>query len=203
VHMIHATHTSMRRHERAHRDARDIEPIIPTPNYWMSCPITFNHLDGRTSIRRGGSKALVLGPIIDGYRLTRVLMDGGSSLNVIYEDTVRRMGINPSRISQSNTAFQGVIPGIEAYGRGSVVLEVTFGSPGNSRSEELLFTIAAFQSSYHALLGRTEFARFDALPHYGYLILKMPSPRGVITVNGITERSSRAEEHVTALEAGL
>ena len=146
---------------------------------------------------------MVLDPIIDGYRLTRVLMDGGSSLNLIYEDTARRMVIHPSRISQSNTTFEGVIPGIEAYGRGSIILEVTFGSPGNSRSEELLFTIAPFQSGYHALLGRTAFARFNALPHYGYLTLKMPGPRGVITVSGITERSSCAEEHATALAAGL
>ena len=43
---------------------------------------------------------MVLDPIIDEYRLTRVLMDGGSSLNLIYEDTIRRMEINPSRISK-------------------------------------------------------------------------------------------------------
>ena len=61
---------------------------------------------------------MVLDPIIDEYRLTRVLMDGGSGLNLIYEGTVRRMGIDPSRISQSNTTFEGVIPGVEAYGRG-------------------------------------------------------------------------------------
>ena len=132
---------------------------------------------------------MVLDPLIDGYRLTHVLMDGGSSLNLIYEDTVRRMGIKPSRISQSNTTFEGVIPGVEAYGRGSVVLEVTFGSPGNSRSEELLFTIAPFQSGYHTLLGRAAFACFNAVPHYAYLTLKMPGPRGVITINGNTERS--------------
>ena len=146
---------------------------------------------------------MVLDPIIDGYRLTRVLMDGGSSLNLIYEDTVRRMGINASRISQSNTTFEGVIPGVEAHGRGSVVLEVTFGPPGKSRSEELLFTIAPFQSGSYALLGRPAFARFNALPHYGYLTLKMPGPRGVITISGITECSSRAEEHATTLVAGL
>ena len=146
---------------------------------------------------------MVLDPIIDGYHLTNILMDGGSSLNLIYQDTVRRMGIDPSRISQSNTTFEGVIPGIEAYNRGSVVLEVTFGSPGNSRSEELLFTIAPFQSGYHTLLGRAAFACFNAVPHYAYLTLKMPGPRGVITVNGNIERSSRAEEHATALAAGL
>ena len=113
------------------------------------------------------------------------------------------MGINPSRISQSNTAFEGVIPGVEAYGRGSVVLEVTFGSPGNSRSEELLFTIAPFQSGYHALLGRMAFTRFSAVPHYAYLTLKMPGPRGVITVHGNIERSSCAEELVTAPSTGF
>ena len=142
--MIHATHTSTRRHECAHRNAHDIEPIVPTPNYWMSYPITFDHSDGRTSIRREGSEALVLDPIIDGYHLTHVLMDGGSSLNLIYQYTVCRMGMDPSRISQSNTTFEGVIPGVEAHDRGSVVLEVTFGSLGNSRSEELLFTVAPF-----------------------------------------------------------
>ena len=146
---------------------------------------------------------MVPDPMIDGYRLTRVLMDGGSSLNLIYEDTVRGMGINPSRIRQSNTTFEGVIPGVKAYSRGSVILKVIFGSPGNSRSEELLFIIAPFQSDYHALLRRTAFARFNALPHYGYLTLKMPGPRGIISVSGITEHSSHAEEHATALVAGL
>ena len=146
---------------------------------------------------------MVLDPIIDGYRLTRVLMDDGSSLNLIYEDTVRRMGINPSRISQSNTTFEGVIPGVEAYGWGSVVLAVTFCSPRNSTSEDLLFTIAPFQSGYDALLGRTAFACFNALPHYGYLTLKMPGPCGVITISRTTERFSCAEEYATALAAGL
>ena len=146
---------------------------------------------------------MVLDPIIDGYRLTHVLMDGGSSLNLIYEDTVRGMGINLSRIKQSNTTFEGVIPGVAARARGSVVLEVTFGSPGNSRSEELLFTVAPFQSSYHTLLGRTAFAHFNALLHYGHLTLKMPGPRGIITVRGTTERLMRAEEYATALAAGL
>ena len=45
------------------------------------------------------------------------------------------------------------------------------------------------------------FARFNAVPHYAYLKLKMPGPRGVITVNGNTERSLRTEERTTALAA--
>ena len=143
----------------------------------------------------------MLDPIIDGYHLTRVLMDGGSSLNLIYQDTVRKMGIDPTRISQSNTTFKGVIPGPEARCTGSLVLEVVFGSPDNFRSEKLTFDIAPFRSGYQALLGRTTFARFNAVPHYAYLKLKMPGPRGIITVSGNVERSLRAEERMAALAA--
>ena len=35
---------------------------------------------------------MVLDPIIDGFHLTKVLMDDGSSLNLLYRDTVRKMG---------------------------------------------------------------------------------------------------------------
>ena len=128
-------------------------------------------------------------------------MDGGSSLNLFYLDTVRKMGINPSRIKPTKTTFKGVIPGVEAHFSGSVTLEVVFGSPDNFRNEELIFDIAPFRSGYHALLGRTAFARFNAVPHYAYLKLKMPGPRGVITVNGNIERSLRMEEHTAALAA--
>ena len=144
---------------------------------------------------------MVLDPIIDGFHLTRVLMDGGSSLNLLYQDTVCKMGIDPSRIKPTKTTFKGAIPGVEAHYMGSITLEVVFGSPDNFRSEELIFDIVPFRSGYHALLGRTAFARFNAVPHYAYLKLKMPGPHGVITVNGNTERSLRTEEHTAALSA--
>ena len=128
-------------------------------------------------------------------------MDGGSSLNLLYQDTVRKMGVDPSWIKPTKTTFKGVIPGVEACCTGSITLEVVFGSLDNFRSEELIFNIVPFRSGYHALLGRTAFARFNVVPHYAYLKLKMPGPRGVITVNGNTERSLRTEEHTAATAA--
>ena len=132
VSMIYATHIPKRKRKRALRDVYAVEPVAPKFNPWSACPITFDHRDHPTSIRHGGSAALVLDPIIDGCHLTRVLMDGGSSLNLTYQDTVRKMGIDPSRISHSNTTFKGVKPGIESRCMGSLVLEVVFGSPDNS-----------------------------------------------------------------------
>jgi hypothetical protein len=37
---------------------------------------------------------------------------------------------------------------------------------------------------YHALLGRPALAKFMAVPHYTYLKMKLPGPRGVITIAG-------------------
>ena len=74
-------------------------------------------------------------------------MDGGSSLNLLYQDTVRKMGIDPSMIKPTKTTFKGVIPGVEANCTGSVTLDVVFGSPDNFRSEELIFDIVTARTN--------------------------------------------------------
>ena len=111
------------------------------------------------------------------------------------------MGIDPSKIKPTKTTFKGVIPDVEARCTGSVTLEVVFGSLDNYRNKELIFDIVPFRSGYHALLGQTAFARFNAVLHYAYLKLKMLGPHGVITVNGNMKRSLRTEEHTAALAA--
>ena len=78
---------------------------------------------------------------------------------------------------------------------------MVFGSPDKFLSEELIFDIVLIRSGYHALLGRTTFARFNVVPHYAYPKRNMPGPRGVITVNGNTECSLRTEEHTVTLAA--
>jgi hypothetical protein len=47
-------------------------------------------------------------------------------------------------------------------------------------TENIYFEFANFETAYHAILGRPALAKFMAVPHYTYLMLKMPGPRGVI-----------------------
>ena len=96
--------------------------------------------------------------------LTKVLMDGGCRLNLIYEDTLHKMEIDRSRSKQSNTTVRGIIPSREARCVGKITLDVVFGTPENYRSEEITFQVAPFSSRYHALLGRDAFTRFQAIP---------------------------------------
>ena len=45
-----------------------------------------------------GRYPLVVDPIISKKRLTKVLMDGGSDLNIMYAETLDAMGIDQSRV---------------------------------------------------------------------------------------------------------
>ena len=70
VNMIYVAHIPKREHKRALRDVYAMEPVAPKLNPWSSYSITFDRRDHPTSIRHGGSAALVLDPIIDGFHLT-------------------------------------------------------------------------------------------------------------------------------------
>ena len=72
---------------------------------------------------------------------------------------------------------------------GQIALDVVFGTDKNFRKEKLTFKVVDFKSAYHAILGRPAYARFMARPCYVYLKLKMPGPKGVITVTGNRQRA--------------
>ena len=120
-------------------------------------------------------------------------MDSGSRLNLIYEETLQKMEIDWSRIKQSSTTFRGIIHSWEACCAGKITLDVVFGTPDNYRSEEITFQVAPFSSGYHTLLGRDAFASFQAIPHYGYMKLKMPGPNEIITLASDSDIELRAE----------
>jgi hypothetical protein len=75
---------------------------------------------------------------------------------------------------------------------GRIRLNVTFSQSDNFYKEPLTFEVVDFLNVYHTLLGRPCFTKFMAIPNYIYLKLKMPDPKGVITVEGRTCRPLRS-----------
>ena len=141
-----------------------------------------------------GHLALVVAPQVGGYKFTKVLMDGGSSINILYYETFRRMGLTDKNLKQSNTVFQGVVPGKLAYPVGKIELEVAFVDQYDSRAEKITFEVVKIKSPYHALFGRPAYAKFMARPCYVYLQLKMPGHKGTITVHGSRKIALECEE---------
>jgi hypothetical protein len=89
----------------------------------------------------------------------------------------------------SKSPLYGIVLGNAAHPLGTVVLPVTFGTRENYRTKFIKFEVANFKSSYHAILGRLALAKFMAVPHYIYLLLKMPGQSGVLTLRGDLKKS--------------
>jgi hypothetical protein len=116
--------------------------------------------------------------------LPKTLIDGASSLNIIFTKTLKKIEFDFSKMTACDEPFYGVVPGKAAYPIGRVCLSVTFGKEDIYITEYLTFEVADFRSSYHAILGRPMLARFMATPHHTYLIMKMPAPNGILSVYG-------------------
>jgi hypothetical protein len=163
--------TSARHRKQERREVCSVKVAAPVCLDWSDKPITFD---------QGDHPARVPSP--SNVRLTKVLMDGGSSLNIIYVETLGLLRIDLSSVRAGAAPFHGIIPGKRVQPLGRLDLPVCFGTPSNFRRETLTFEVVGFRGTYHAVLGRPCYAKFMAIPNYTYLKLKMSGPNGVITV---------------------
>jgi hypothetical protein len=173
---------SARHHKQERWEVYSVKVAAPVYLDWSDKPITFDQDDHPDHVPSPGKYPLVVDLVIGNVRLTMVLMDGGSSLNIIYAETLGLLQIDLSTIRAGAAPFHGIIPGKRVQPLGQLDLPVCFGTPSNFRKETLTFEVVGFQGTYHAVLGRPCYAKFMAVLNYTYLKLKMPGPNGVITV---------------------
>jgi hypothetical protein len=112
----------------------------------------------------------------------KVLVDGGSSINVTFPRTLLGLGVTLKDLTESDTPFFGIVPIEGEYPLGHIYMSITVGTPENYRTEFLRFEVASFDCGYNTIIDRPGLAKFMAIPHYSYMILKMPGPQGIITV---------------------
>ena len=161
------------------------------PRYldWSREAITFDRDDHPDYVPNPGQYPLVVDPIVGNTRLTKVLMDGGSGLNILYVNTLELLELDQSRLRGGSAPFHGIVPGKRTRPLGRIDLPICFGTPSNYRKEILTFEVVGFKGTYHAILGRPCYAKFMAVPNYTYLKLKMSGPNGVITVESTYEHA--------------
>jgi hypothetical protein len=93
------------------------------------------------------------------------------------------LGVALKDITESDTPFFGIVPTEGEYPLGHIYMLVTFGTPENYKTEFLRFEVASFDCGYNTIIGRPGLAKFMAIPHYSYMILKITGPQGIITVH--------------------
>jgi hypothetical protein len=173
--------------------------------HWSEQPIEFSREDHPIIVPQPGNAPLVLKAQIGAYDADRIFMDAGSGINLIYAKTLRAMHISLEFLKPTDYSFHGIVPGSANYPLGQIALNICFGNRQNYRREKLEFEVMDWPSQYHAILGRPTFSRFMAVPHYTYLVLKMPGPKGIITVKGSFEVSDLCDKefHKMAQNFGM
>lgn len=146
---------------------------------WSEQKIEFSEEDHPKSAVIPGRYPIVVEPTIRNIKVARVLIDGGSSINLLFASTLGAMGIPHSELTPTDQPFHGITPRSSSRPLGKITLPVTFGQANSFRTEWITFDIA-----YNAIIGRTALAKFMAASHYTYQVLKMPGPKGTITIQG-------------------
>jgi hypothetical protein len=125
---------------------------------WSEDAITFSSEDHPNRIHNPGQYPLVVDPVIGNARFSKVLMDGGSSLNILYTHILRLLGIGLDQLRPSTMPFHGVAPVKRVQPLGQIDLPVWFGTLDNFLKETLTFEVVGFRGAYHAILGRPCYA---------------------------------------------
>lgn len=99
----------------------------------------FSRKDHWVHILDPRSYPLVVYLTIDKALLPKVLIDGGSGLNIIFIETSKHMDFDFERLQSCEKRFYGIVPGKGSYPIGQVVLPITFSTQANYRTEHLTF----------------------------------------------------------------
>jgi hypothetical protein len=196
--------TSRRNVKSLCREVLSAVPGVPktAPHQrWRGTTISFGASDCPNNMAGADVLPLITAPVVANMRLHHVLIDGGAGLNVISHAAFRQLQVSGSRLGPSRP-FSGVGPQ-PVYPLGSITLPVTFGTEENFRTKNVQFDVAEVNLPFNAIIGRPALYRFMAIAHYGYLVLKMPSPAGILTVQGDCTAALAAVEKLHTLVAEI
>ena len=86
---------------------------LANPKYldWSEYPITFSRADLWADIPYLGRFPLVLDPTIRDVRFKKVLIDGGSALNILFAGALTELGLTKDDLVPIDSPFWGIIPG--------------------------------------------------------------------------------------------
>jgi hypothetical protein len=181
------SYESRRKQKLTAQEVTAVSPATPMYLKWSEVPITFDHSNHPEFVPKPRQYPLIVCPIVKDVKLNRVLMDGGSSLNIMFLKTSDQMRLSMSLLRPSWAPFHGIVPGAASNPVGQIALPVTFRTWEKFCTETIQFEVTNFETAYNTFLGLSALSKFMTIPQYTYLVLKMLGPRDVIIIRGDIE----------------
>ncbi|VFQ98142.1 unnamed protein product [Cuscuta campestris] len=140
-------------------------------------PITFTDRD---LPRTGGdhNDLLVITMDINGADVARVLVDTGSSVNVLYLDAFKKLKLDRSMLRPLQTPLSG-FTGASIEAEGQITLQVTLGSGNKTVTKQMRFVVVDIKCVHNAILGRPGINQVRAIISMAHLCMKFYTPNGI------------------------
>ncbi|XP_074336076.1 uncharacterized protein LOC141673245 [Apium graveolens] len=144
--------------------------------------ITFREKESRW-VHHPHNDALVITMLIGTMNVYRVFLDNGSSANIMYYSTYKKLGFPDSDMNFEDAHVYG-FTGEAVRVMGSVRLLVTLGEGALSVTQMIDFKVLDQESAHNVLVGRPWLRAFRVITSIHHLMIKFPTPNGVGSLRG-------------------
>ena len=150
---------------------------------WRESPIIgFLEKDARR-LHHPHDDALVVSIRIEDYNMHRVLVDNGSSTDILYYPTFQQMGIDREWMILMNAPLIG-FGGTRVLPLGAITLFVVVGDYPQQIAKHVTFLVVDYSSAYNAILRRPTLNSWKAVTSTYHLMIKFPTVYGVGELRG-------------------
>ena len=161
-------------------DMGEIQEVSKLPR--LDNTITFSDSD-LEGCQHPHDDPLVVRAIVANTTVHLVLIDNGSSADIIFASAFDKMGIGREKLDPVNTHLRG-FSGEKVLPLGSIQLVLALGELPWQATTTARFLIVDAPSAYNMLLGRPSLNAIKAIPSAYHMIIKFPTVNGVGIVRG-------------------
>ena len=158
----------------------EVQAVSKLPR--LDTTITFSEFD-MEGCQYPHDDSLVIRVVMANKTVHRVLIDNGSSTDIIFASAFDKMGIGREKLESVNAHLLG-FSGEKVLPLGSVQLVLTLGDPPCQATMMIKFLIVDAPSAYNVLLGRPSLNAIRVVPSVYHMVVKFPTENGVRMVRG-------------------
>ena len=158
----------------------EVQAVPKQPRLDTSIMFSYSDLEG---CQHPHDDPLVIRVVVDNKTIHRVLVDNGSSADIIFALAFDKMGIGKEKLEPINTHLRG-FSREKVTSLGSIQLVLTLGDPPCQATTTVRFLVVDAQSAYNMLLGRPSLNAIKAIPSAYHMMIKFPTISGVGMVRG-------------------
>jgi len=146
-------------------------------------PITFSDSDFQGT-DPNQDDPMVITIEVENFAVKKVLVDQGSSVDILYWKTFNKLQIPLVDLTPHNEPIYG-FSGERVPTKGYIDLHTTFGEGRQTKTIPIRYLVVEAHTSYNILLGRPSINALGAIVSTPHLAMKFPSSQGdIITVHG-------------------